>query len=150
MHSIPKNIAVVVIAALASASAFGQSKGPAEALFSRYQSLEKSFDPRAADLYCDSALIRNVRTYPGGQQRTLELPAPKYKELIRAAMPLAKAKGDSSTYSQVTYTPEGSGVRINATRYSLLKQYSSPISLLVGSCDGGSWAILEELSQSQP
>ncbi len=150
MHSIRTNVAVVIIAALASAPAFGQSKGAAEAIFSRYQSLEKSFDPDAADLYCDSALIRNVRTYPDGQQRTLELPAPKYKALIRAAMPLAQAKGDVNTYSDVTFTPEGNGVRIHATRYSLLKQYSSPLSLLVGACNGGSWAILEELSQSRP
>jgi len=144
-----KSVAVLVLAVLASAPAWCQA-GPAEDIFSQYQSLEKAFDPRAADLYCDSAVIRNVRTYPDGQQRALELPAPKYKALVRAAMPLAKAKGDSSTYSQVTYTPEGNGIRINAMRYSLLKQYSSPISLLVGACNGGQWAILEELSQSQP
>lgn len=143
-------ITALVLAVLASVPAWGQSIGPAEEIFSQYRSLESSFDPRAADLYCDSALIRNVRTYPNGQQRALEFPAPKYKELIRAAMPLAKAQGDSSTYSDITFTPEGKGVRIHATRYSVLKQYSSPISLLVGACDGGRWAILEELSQSQP
>jgi hypothetical protein len=123
---------------------------PAQSVFASYQSLERAFSPDVADLYCDTAVIRNVRTYPDGQQRTLEMPASKYKALIRAAMPLAKAKGDYSTYSKVAYAPEGENVRITATRYSVVKQYSSPISLLVGSCNGGDWALLEELSQSQP
>ncbi len=126
-----------------------QTVGPAQALFARYQSLERSFNPSVADLYCDTAVIRNVRTYPGGQQRTLELDAPKYKALIRASMPLAKAKGDYSTYTKVAYSPAGKNVRITATRHSVLKQYSSPISLLVGSCNG-KWRIMEELSRSQP
>lgn len=138
------------IALLLCTSLQAQAKNPAEAVFASYQSLERSFNPDVADLYCDTAVIRNVRTYPDGQQRTLELPAPKYKELIRAAIPQARLKGDYSTYSQVTYVPEGDSVRITATRYSVVKQYSSPISLLIGSCNGGDWAVLEELSQSQP
>jgi hypothetical protein len=151
-----RNIAtsfVLVVALLCAACASTsppQAPSQAKTIFGNYQSLERSFDPAVADLYCDSALIRNVRTYPDGKKRTLELPAPKYKELIRSAMPLAKAKGDYSTYSGVTYAPEGDNVRITATRYSVLKNYSSPMSLLVGACNGGDLAILEEIGESQP
>lgn len=151
-----KAIATFLIAALAGAPVLGAgpkiaNQPQAEALFAQYQARERAFDPAAADLYCDTALIRNVRSYPDGQQRTLELPAPKYKALIRAAMPMAQAKGDYSTYSEVSYRPEGDGVRVSATRTSVLKQYASPISLLVGRCaEGADWGILEELSQSQP
>lgn len=144
----------VVLAAalfcLASAPVLACGATPAERIFAQYQSRERAFDPAVADMYCDNALIRNVRTYPDGQQRALEFPAPKYKELVRMAMPMAQAKGDYSTYSDVTYAPEGDGVRITATRYSVLKQYASPISLRIGPCNGGDWAILEELSQSRP
>lgn len=138
-----------VFAALAfvlAAPAFAQSE--AEAIFVKYKTLERAFDPGVADLYCDTALIRNVRTSPDGQQRTLELPAPKYKELIRNAMPLAKAKNDVSTYSEVAFSKEGGNTRITAIRFSEMKKYSSPISLLVGKC-GNSVGILEELSQSK-
>lgn len=121
-----------------------------ERLFAEYQARERAFDPDAADLYCDTALIRNVRTYPDGQQRTLELPASQYKGLIRQAMPLAKARGDGNTYSDIAYAPEGDGVRVTASRYSLLKHYSSPISILFGDCGAGEWGILEELSESRP
>lgn len=119
-------------------------------LFAKYQSLERAFDPAAADLYCDTALIRNVRIYPGGKERTLELPAKKYKDLIRTAMPLARASGDYNTYSKISYSAEGKSVRIVATRYSVLKKYSSPISLLVGKCNNGQTGVLEEISESRP
>lgn len=127
-----------------------QDSSQAESIFAQYQSRERAFDPSVADLYCDTALIRNVRTYPDGQQRTLELPASKYKTLIRMAMPLAEAKGDFSTYSNPSFAPEGAYVRVTATRYSVLKKYSSPISLLIGSCSDGAIGILEELGESQP
>lgn len=145
-----KAIAFVAIA-LAVAPVFARDgKGVAERLFADYQKRARAFDSASADLYCDSATIRNVRIHPDGQRRTLELSAPKYKDLIRAAMPLARARGDTNTYSDIRYSKEGSGIRITATRYSELKRYSSPISLLVGACNGGDWAILEELSESRP
>ena len=144
------SIATLVAILLFTGALQAQTGKPAQAVLASYQALERSFNPDVADLYCDTAVIRNIRTYPGGHQRTLELPAPKYKALLRAAMPLAAAKGDYSTYSKVAYAPEGDNVRITATRYSVVKKYSSPISLLVGSCNGGEWLILEELSQSQP
>ena len=127
-----------------------KAQNSAQALFNSYQTLEHSYDPALADLYCGTAVIRNIRTYPDGQKRTLELPATKYKELIRTVMPLAKSKGDYSTYSGIAYSAEGSNTRITATRYSVLKKYSSPISLLVGPCAGHDQAILEELGESQP
>lgn len=140
----------VLLSFLIAGPTLANEPGNAEKVFAEYQSLERQFDPAAADLYCDTALIRNVRIYPGGKERTMELPAPKYKEMIRAAMPVAKASGDYSTYSKIAYVPEGRNVRITATRYSVLKNYSSPISLLVGKCDNGRTGLLEEISQSQP
>jgi hypothetical protein len=142
-------IAAVLAGTCVIASA-AQPANSGEAVFKRYVALERAFDPATADLYCDSALIRNVRKYPDGQERTMELPAPKYKELIRSAMPLAKAKGDTNKYTNVVYAPEGLHVRITADRYSEMKKYSSPLSLLVGRCNGGDWAVLEEISQSRP
>jgi hypothetical protein len=65
-------------------------------------------------------------------------------------MPLAKLRGDTNTYSEVSYSEEGSKVRIRATRYSNLKKYSSPISLLVAHDDTGRLLIYEEISESRP
>ncbi|MEO6463591.1 MAG: hypothetical protein ABIP29_11000, partial [Candidatus Eisenbacteria bacterium] len=76
--------------------------------------------------------------------------APQYKALLRTAMPLAKAKDDRNRYTRVTYAAEGPNVRIKARRYSTLKKYSSPLSLLVGPGETGPWLIREEISESRP
>ena len=65
-------------------------------------------------------------------------------------MPLAKARGDTNTYADISYQQQGAHVWIRATRYSALKQYSSPYSLLVGPDASGTWLIYEEQSVTRP
>jgi hypothetical protein len=146
-----KHLAAIILFGCVTQLVVAQSgTEPAKQLFQKYITLENKFDPSMADLYAGDALIRNTRRYPNGQKRTIDIPAGKYKELIRTAMPLAKARGDRNRYSQVRYKPEGNNVRITAMRYSLLKKYSSPISLLVGPNSKGDWIVLEEISESIP
>jgi hypothetical protein len=70
--------------------------------------------------------------------------------LVRQAIPLAKARNDVSRYSGCTYASEGARVRIVCARFSELKNYTSPVSLLVGPGPDGAWLIFEELSESRP
>ena len=123
----------------------------ARTFFAQYQELLHAFDPEVIEQYADDARIVNVRKYPAGlPDRRLELRGDQYKELARNTMALAKERGDRSEYSEITYTLEGQRVRIHATRYSVLKDYESPYSALVGPSEEGAWLIYEELSQSQP
>ena len=142
--------AIIVVACVAQVAGAQSDITPARQLFQKYIALGNTFDPSLADLYSNDALIRNTRRYPNGQKRTIQIPAAKYKELIRSAVAVAKARGDKNRYSAVKYTREGGNVRISATRYSLMKKYSSPISLLVGADKEGEWQILEEISESIP
>lgn len=120
----------------------------ARAFFERYVRLEHAFDPAQADLYADDAKILNKRIYPNGKEASIPIAALRYKNLIRTGMADAKAKGDISNYTNETYTLEGNMVRIKATRYSVLKKYSAPISQLVGPDANGVWVIHEEISES--
>lgn len=120
----------------------------AKALFAHYVQLEHAFDPAQADLYADNAVIVNTRVYPDGKTTRLQIPALRYKKVIRDGMKDAKLKGDISNYSNETYTREGDKVRIKVTRYSVLKKYSSPMTQLVGPDATGKWVILEETSES--
>jgi hypothetical protein len=122
----------------------------AQALFKVYADEEGKFDPAVADLYADDAIIKNRRVYPDGRAREMSLPAPQYKEMVRAAMPAAKQRGDTNKYTGCKYTAQAERIRISCTRYSNLKQYESPLSLLVGPGKDGRWLILEELSESRP
>ncbi|MFD2232106.1 hypothetical protein [Alkalimarinus sediminis] len=121
----------------------------AKSFFSNYVALEHSFDSKVSELYSDTAIIRNTRHYPTGQTRVMTFPAPKYKLLVSASMPTAKLRGDTSKYSNCTFKSESNNVRVECTRFSNLKKYSSPISILVGP-ENGKWLIKEELSESQP
>ena len=126
------------------------ARARAEQLWNRYVALEAAFDPAVADLYADDAVIRNRRTYPTGEVREATVPATQYKALIRQAIPLAKAKNDLSRYSGCTYTAAEPRVRIACARFSTLKDYTAPISLLVGPGPDGAWLIFEESSESRP
>ena len=74
----------------------------------------------------------------------------RVESLLRQVVTLAKARGDTSGYLNARYSVESSGVRIHLTRYSQLKKYTSPMSLLVGPDQNGKWAVLEEQSESVP
>ncbi len=78
---------LVLASVFATTPALALERSQGEAIFTRYQALERAFDPAVADLYCDTAHIRNVRTYPDGRQRVVEIPAIPYKALVRSAMP---------------------------------------------------------------
>jgi len=147
-----KIVATGLAALLASMPAPSRASGleAARTLFQRYQQLADAYDPALADLYCDAAQVRNTRRHPDGTSRTLELPASRYRDLIRAAMPVAQRRGDRSTFSDARFAPEGDAVRITAMRHSVLKDYTSPVSLRVGACDGRGWGILEEITESRP
>ncbi|WP_146054571.1 hypothetical protein [Methylovulum psychrotolerans] len=142
-------LAMFLLAAF-SLAAFADNTDEAKRLFERYAAFESAFDSSIAALYADDAIIKNKRTYPTGQVREMTIPAPKYKLLIKAAMPLAKVKGDYNTYSDTTFTEQAPGVLIKATRFSVLKSYYSPISILVAPDATGHWLIREELSESKP
>jgi hypothetical protein len=144
---------VVGFTTLAGAQSLSaDSRAKAEQLWNRYVALEAAFDPAVADLYADDAVIRNRRTYPTGEVREATVPAIQYKTLVRQAIPLARGKNDISRYSDCRYTPgeETGRVRIVCARFSELKNYTSPFSLLVGPGPGGGWLIFEELSESRP
>ena len=122
----------------------------AKQFFNRYMKLEDTFDPASADLFADSAVIRNTRKYPTGQTRVLTLKGTQFKTLIRQVMPLAKARNDRNRYSKIAYKRAGKNVKITAQRYSLLKQYTSPITIIVAPVAPKKWLIVEHYSESRP
>jgi len=138
------------MALLGAQSLSADARARAEQVWNRYVALEAAFDPAIADLYADDAVIRNRRTYPTGEVREATVPAAQYKVLIRQAIPLARAKNDISRYSGCAYAAEGARVRITCARFSTLKNYTSPITLLVGPGAGATWLIFEESSESRP
>ncbi|MEO5895996.1 MAG: hypothetical protein ABIS06_09870 [Vicinamibacterales bacterium] len=153
MINVSWSIVLPAVLAFAMASfAPLQTQTPADqarAFFDEFVRLEQAYDVKVADLYADDAVIRNKRTYPTGDVREMRFPAAQYKALIRQGMPVAKQRGDRSAYSRCAYEPVGARVRISCSRYSELKKYTSPYTLVVGPGRSG-WLIFEEHSESRP
>jgi hypothetical protein len=141
---------IAIATEVAAQGVSADARAKAEQVLERYRTLERAFDPAIADLYADDALILTRRTYPTGEVRDLTIAAADYKALIRSTIALAKARGDVSRYSDCTYARAGARVRVACARYSELKGYTSPISLVVGPGPAGTWLVFEELSESRP
>jgi hypothetical protein len=145
---------ILVLIAAAATPLPAQSGVPAPAsareLWDMYVELGTGFDPALADLYADSAIIRNTRRYPDGRTRALQMSGREYKSLVRQAMPLARSRGDVDVYSDVSFEDLGGRTRISATRYSTLKKYRAPHQLIVGASRTEGWRILEETGESRP
>lgn len=140
---------LLTLALLAATAAAADPLANAKKLFDTYVARTNSFDPAVADLYADDAKIENTRKYPDGTKRSVVVPAPKYKAMLREAMPAAKQRGDTSEFFAVEYKIDGERVRITATRFSNAKQEATPISFVAGPGPGGSWLFLEESSESR-
>jgi hypothetical protein len=146
-------VLAILLAGLAlspPATADPDAEAAARAAFEANIARGHRYDSAAAEFYADEATIRNVRRYPTGQAREMMLTGTQYKELIRTAMPAAKARGDRSDYRSCRYTVAGEAVRVECERYSHLKQYTSPYRALLKKAPSGAWLVYDEDSESRP
>ena len=150
MRPIQRKLLIVLSLVFAGNASASDVIQKAEVFLARYVALYHAFDPAAADLYADDAVIQNRRTYPTGEVRQLTLTSTQYKSLIRQTIGLAKQRGDISQYREPKYTQEGDKVLIQIQRYSELKKYLSPMSLIVGPDKSGAWLVHQEITESIP
>ena len=108
--------------------------------------LSDEFNPLMANLYSDYAVIQNTVLNGDGSQKTRVIPAPYYKSIIANAMQMAKEMGDTYTYSDLEFKMEGKRVRVTYVRHSHLRDYSSPVSMLMGIEGDEAGIVYEELS----
>ncbi|NIX11202.1 MAG: hypothetical protein GWN05_06590 [Gammaproteobacteria bacterium] len=119
----------------------------AEALFVRYQALERAFDPAITELYSDQAIIYLSAPTATGRMQSFEVPAEIYTGLLRQTLHQARARGDYNRYRDVKYVPVDAGVRIRGIRHSVWRGYDSPFSMLVVRRPDGRWVVVEEVQK---
>ena len=108
--------------------------------------LADELNPLMANLYSDYAVIQNTILNSDDSQKTRVIPAPYYKSIITNAMQMAKEMGDTYTYSDLEFKMEGKRVRVTYVRHSHLRDYSSPVSMLMGIEGDEAGIVYEELS----
>lgn len=123
----------------------------AKEFFQNLIKLGEEFDSKLADLYSDEAVIKTKRIYPTGQEKEMEIPVGRYRQMIKMSMPVAKHRGDISKFDNVEYEVKEDGyVKITTRRYSVLKDYYSTYYILIGKNERGQWLIYEEYSETRP
>jgi hypothetical protein len=122
----------------------------AQKLFKQYTDLERAYDPSQSDLFSSTAAIRDTRVYQDGTNKLFTWSGENYKLIIKAQMPVSRARGEQYVYSQVTYAREGNNVRIKCNRYSPQKKAGAPLEMLVAPNGKNGFKIVEEICQSQP
>jgi len=133
--------------------AAAQSSGVAgaKAFWDLQKKLAEAFDVRFADAYAADAEIIGIRNYPAPlPPREMRMTGDAWAKLTRVGMPLAKMRGDVSTYRDEAFAPaEGNCVKLTATRRSELKKYDAPHEVIM--CPkAGSWVIVREVTVTQP
>jgi hypothetical protein len=116
-------------------------------LFKTYITMTNEYDDSLADLYDDNANIKfKVIQNDTGDISNIAFTGAEYKEMIIRAMPLAKVRGDTDTFSDTKYTVIANGtVKIEATRYNSLYKYTSPYSSILEKSETGEWFITAEM-----
>lgn len=111
----------------------------------------EDFNSAVADLYSDNAKISAYRRYPHGLDKAMELDGTKWKRLVRKSMPLGKASGDISKFSNITITLDGTKAKIKADRFSVLKCYTDTgYYMIIERDESGNYLIIEEYMETQP
>lgn len=121
----------------------------ARSFFDHWVDLERDFDPALLDLYADNAVIRTAHKGPDGAVKTIEQPMAEYRQLALVALPLAKAKLDSSIYSDLTVVEDQGRAKISGKRTSNLSKQSAPFHVLLKP-SGKGWRVVETWSETQP
>ncbi len=130
---------------------YANSTDQADSFFNKYIKLGDDFDVSVADLYSDDAKIHAYRVYPHGLERSMEMSGEKWKRMIVFVMPLAKAKNDKSTFSEISIKKQGNGFKIKANRYSESKCYiDKGYYMVIEPDENGNLLIIEEYMETQP
>jgi hypothetical protein len=149
-------VSIIALALVLGSTAVvhAQAVAPDEArrFFERYVTLGDAYDVAVADLYLDTARITSLRRGPApSQDRMLEIDGARWRGMVRAAMPVARARGDRSEFRGVRMEPAGEQVRVRAERYAVVKCYwDRGYSMLIGRGPDGGLRIVAEHFETQP
>ncbi len=136
-------VLIFLLFALSPAAYAGEAEDVRE-FFKTFVEKANAFDTGIVDLYSPNARIATLRD---GTER-LELSGAQWKQLLVRFMPVAKKRGDTSTFEDINVSPHGDGFRVTATRTSAIKCVSDPNYHLDVVQKDGSWVVVEEYTET--
>lgn len=137
-------ILLVLLLVTVAPAAHADPVASAQAFFTDFTKRTNDFDPGVAALYSDTARIITLRD---GVKR-MEMPGSQWKALLVKVMPIAKKRGDTSTFDDVEVSAHGDGYRVTATRFPAVKCVPDENYHLDIETSGDSWTIIEEYAET--
>lgn len=131
-----------LLALLTLATAAPESE--VRAAFDEYVRLSNAYDPAVAAMYADDAKLVQVRD---GDQR-MEMYGAQWKQALAMALPVAKERGETTTYDKVKVKPQGEGFRVTAVRRTSVKCITDPSYYADFAKVDGQWRIVAEYAES--
>lgn len=112
--------------------------------FGEFVKRANAFDSGIIELYSPNARVITLRD---GSQK-LALTGAQWKQLLIRVLPIAKKRGDVSTFKDIEVNPHGDGFRITAVRTSAIKCVSDPNYHLDVVRMQDRWMIVEEYTET--
>ena len=140
MHSL---FLLLIVCTLGGVAHAGDTED-VRAFFDHYVALGAAFDPSIADLYSPDARILTLRD--GSTE--MQMSGAQYKQLIQKVMPIAKKRGDTSSYEDVKVAAHKDGYRVTAIRIPAIKCAPDPNYHLDAAKIDGSWLIVDEYTET--
>lgn len=103
-----------------SATAHAQpvTQDEAAAFFKRLQTWNTSFDSRYPELYSPTAKVTGLRY---NDDKDLTVTGAQWQQILTFTASKARKRNDSSTFSNIRYTPQDTRMQITADRYMTRK-----------------------------
>lgn len=122
----------------------------ARSFFDGFAEMENDFDPALLDRYADNAVIKVTRVDGQGKPVIEERSIADYRAEQVKALPLAKQKLDTHTYSDIKVEAgKGGRAMVSGKRLSTLTKTSTPFYVVVKPT-GREWKIVEAWSEARP
>ncbi len=120
----------------------------AEEFLQMYQDYEMKYNPEIADLYNDTASIKYTEKMPDGTNFIKKIyNGTDYKKHLKIVVPNARNNRIWFRWRDVSFTPTGDRVWIEASRQEVKNNIKYKINILVGPDNKGNWRIYEEVNQ---
>lgn len=146
-----KKIIVFVFLSLVANISYALEEVKVQDFFNRYQQLSNEFDTGVIALYADDAKISTERKYPSGKIRKTSVSGKQWTLMVGKMLSESKKRGDINSYSNTEITIDENTARIDANRYSQLKNYTdNEYYMVLKESSSGALIIVEEHFQTQP
>ncbi|MEO1193296.1 MAG: hypothetical protein AAFY02_16145 [Pseudomonadota bacterium] len=142
-------LAFLLAPAIALAQTNPQDFEEARKVFRQFVLLEQSYNPEIIEFYADSAEIYTTVILQGREQE-FRTTGKDFKAALAPYLHTARNIGEWFAYTNVTIVPEGSGMRVLASRTSRLSDETFPYQALLQRSPRGNWVIVEERSVVRP